>query len=314
MTDYGARIVSLEVPDKQGRPANVVLGFDSLEKYRAHTAYFGCTTGRYANRIAGGKFTLQGHTYPLATNNDANHLHGGAVGFDRHSGRRTFLTDHASGVRFHRRSPDGEEGYPGNLDVIVTYTLTADRQLRIEYAATTDKTTVLNLTNHAYWNLAGSGDILNHTLTIPAYRFVEVDNQAIPTGRLPRSPDAVGLQPAHGDRCPDRKNETGAATAGRLRPLLCGRRLAGNPEAGRTRRRPGSGRTMEVADHRTRRTTVHSNYLNGDAVNGGYQQHAALCLEAQHFPDSPNQPSFPSTVLEPGQTYRQTTVHRFPQQ
>ncbi|HEX3658965.1 MAG TPA: aldose epimerase family protein [Pirellulales bacterium] len=316
VTDYGARIVSLEVPDRQGRPANVALGFDSLDKCRAHTAYFGCTTGRYANRIARGKFTLKGHTYQLATNNDANHLHGGTVGFDRHLWQaEPFRTEQAVGVQFKLRSPDGDEGYPGNLDVSVTYTLTADRELRIDYVASTDKTTVLNLTNHGYWNLAGSGDVLNHVLTIAANRYVEVDQQAIPTGRLPEvagtpldfnHPTAIGARMA--------KMKAGVPPPGGYDHCYV---IDGAPGTLRLAARvvdPASGRTMEVLTTEPGVQLYTSNYLNGDAVNGGYQQHAALCLETQHFPDSPNHPSFPSTVLEPGQTYRQTTVHRFSNQ
>lgn len=315
LTDYGARIVSLEVPDRQGRQANVTLGFDSVEKYVAHKAYFGCTTGRYANRINQGKFTLNGHHYQLATNNGTSSLHGGNVGFDRHVWQaEPFTTANGLGVRFKRRSPDGEEGYPGNLDVTVTYTLTAG-ELRIEYAATTDKPTVLNLTNHAYWNLAGSGNILAHVLTIPASRFVEVDDQAIPSGRLPEvagtpldfnKPTAIGARMA--------KMKEGVPPPGGYDHCYV---IDGTPGTLRLAARvedPASGRTMEVLTTEPGVQLYTSNYLDGGAINGGFQQHAALCLETQHFPDSPNQPSFPSTVLNPGQTYRQTTVHRFSQQ
>ena len=167
LTDYGARLVALEVPDRNGKLANVTLGFDAIDKYEAHKAYFGCTTGRFANRIAQGKFSLNGNTYTLATNNGANHLHGGTRGFDRYVWKVEKMPADSNGtaaLRFTLRSPDGDEGYPGTMDVVVTYTLTNDNELRIDYAATTDKPTVLNLTNHAYWNLAGagSGDILGH--------------------------------------------------------------------------------------------------------------------------------------------------------
>lgn len=313
LTDYGARIVALEVPDRQGRLANVTLGFDTLEKYVAHKACFGCTTGRYANRVARGKFRLKGREYQLATNAGRNHLHGGLIGFDRHVWKAEPLRQEDSvGVRFQYRSPDGDEGYPGNLDTTVTYTLRPNGELRIDYAATTDEPTILNLTNHAYWNLAGSGDILKHELTLFADRYVQVDDEAIPTGRLPElagtpldftHPTAIGARMA--------KMKEGVPPPGGYDHCYV---VRGEPGTLRPAARvvdPASGRVMEVLTTEPGVQLYTSNYLNGDPINGGFQQHAALCLEAQHFPDSPNHPSFPSTVLEAGQTYRQTTLHRF---
>lgn len=314
LTDYGARIVSLEVPDRQGKAANVALGFDTLDKYQAHKAYFGCTTGRYANRIARGKFTLAGKQYQLATNNDRNHLHGGTVGIDRRVWKaEPFRSAEALGVRFTLRSPDGDEGYPGNLDMTVTYTLARDRELRIDYAATTDQPTVLNLTNHGYWNLAGSGDVLSHLLLLAADRFVEVDNEAIPTGQLPEvkgTPLDFAQPTAIGDRMA--KMKEGVLPPGGYDHCYVVRGAPGTLRLAARVEDPASGRTMEVLTTEPGVQFYTGNYLNGDALNGGYQQHAALCLEAQHFPDSPNQPSFPSTVLKPGEAYRQTTVYRFP--
>lgn len=314
LTDYGARLVAFEVPDRHGKLANVTLGFDSLDKYAAHKAYFGCTTGRFANRIHAGRFKLDGHEYRLATNNGANHLHGGNEGFDRKVWKAETLKGPAGpAVRFTLRSPDGEEGFPGDLDVTVTYALTNDNELRIDYAAQTDKPTVLNLTNHAYWNLAGagSGDILNERLMLAADKYVDVDADAIPTGKLLpvagtpldfTTPHAIGERiaelkkgppPGGYDHCYVLRGDKGQL------------KLAARVED------PASGRVMEVLTTEPGIQFYTGNYLDGDPINGGYRQHAAFCLEAQHFPDSPNQPSFPSTVLRPGEKYTQTTVHRF---
>ncbi len=182
LTDYGARIVSVETPDKEGKLANVVLGFDSAEKYEKHTAFFGCTTGRFANRIAKGKFSLDGKEYTLATNNGPNHLHGGKKGLDKYVWKSRIIDPSQDrGVEFTARSPDGDEGYPGNLDLVVQYTLSDNNELTIHYKATTDKPTVLNLTNHAYWNLAGGGSIVDHVLQVNAEKYVEPSAELIPT-------------------------------------------------------------------------------------------------------------------------------------
>ena len=188
VTDYGARLVAVEVPDRNGKTANVTLGLDSAEKYAAHTSFFGCTTGRYANRIAKGRFTLDGKEYKLATNNGPNHLHGGKKGFDKYVWKSESVTgpSNSAGVKFSFQSPDGDEGYPGTLSMTVTFLLTDKDEVRIEYTAMTDKPTVLNLTNHAYWNLAGagSGDVLGHKLTLSADSFLAVDDGLIPTGKM----------------------------------------------------------------------------------------------------------------------------------
>jgi aldose 1-epimerase len=314
LTDYGARIVSMKVPDRSEKMANVTLGFDSLAGYLAHTSYFGCTTGRYANRIAGGRFTLDGEPYKLATNNGANSLHGGLQGFDRAVWKSQTLESAAgTGVRFTYRSKDGEEGYPGNLDVAVTYTLTNDNQLKLEYTAETDKPTVLNLTNHGYWNLAGagSGDVLGQELMLAADKFVPVDAGGIPTGKLsdvagtPMSftqPQTIGSRlkqvdsqggPQGYDHCYVLRSQDGSlALAARVRD-------------------PASGRVMEVYTTEPGVQFYTGNFLDGGTGSGGNRQHTAFCLETQHYPDSPNQPQFPTTILRPGQKYTQVTMHRF---
>ena len=314
LTDFGARLVSLEVPDRQGKLADVTLGLDTVAAYERHTSYFGCTTGRYANRIAGGRFSLDGQTYQLAKNIDPNHLHGGKRGFDRYVWKAEPLdAEVAPAIRFTLRSPDGDEGFPGALDVTVVYRLTAENELRIDYEARTDKPTVLNLTNHAYWNLAGarSGTILGHRLMLAADKYVAIDDQAIPSGQLSpvagtpldfTTPHTIGERlaelkqgppPGGYDHCYVLRGQDGKlALAARVEDLQ-------------------SGRVMEVLTTEPGIQLYTANYLDGGPVNGGFVQHAALCLETQHYPDSPNQPSFPSTRLAPGEIYRQTTVHRF---
>ena len=314
VTDYGARLVAVDVPDKNGKLANVTLGFDSAEKYAAHSAYFGCTTGRFANRIAKGRFTLEGKEYKLATNNGANHLHGGTKGFDRHVWKGVEINSKDGvGVKFTFRSPDGDEGYPGALDVVVKFLFTDKNEVRIEYTATTDKATVLNLTNHAYWNLAGagSGDVLSDKLTIMADNYLPVDDGLIPTGKLTPvkgTPMDFSEPKEIGSRIAETKK--GAPPGGYdhcyvLRGSKGELALAARVED------PRSGRVMEVLTTEPAMQFYTANFLDGDPKNGGHKQHGAFCLETQHYPDSPNQPAFPSTVLRPGQTYKQTTVYKF---
>ena len=314
VTDYGARLVALDVPDKNGKLANVTLGFDSAEKYAAHSAFFGCTTGRFANRIAKGRFTLEGKEYKLATNNGANHLHGGTKGFDRYVWKGEAVeTKDGVGARFTFRSKDGDEGYPGALDVAVMFLLTDKNEVRIDYVATTDKPTVLNLTNHAYWNLAGagSGDVLRQKIFIDADNYLPVDDGLIPTGKLaPVKGTAMDFtEPKEiGSRIAETKK--GAPPGGYdhcyvLRGQKGELALAARVED------PQSGRIMEVYTTEPAMQFYTANFLDGDEKNGGHKQHGAFCLETQHYPDSPNQPAFPSTVLRPGQTYKQTTVYKF---
>lgn len=316
VTDYGARLVAVEAPDRNGKQANVTLGFDSAEKYATHTAFFGCTTGRYANRIARGRFTLDGKEYKLATNNAPNHLHGGTKGFDRYVWKSESITgpSNAKGVKFSLQSPDGDEGYPGTLSVTVTYLLTDKDEVRIEYTATTDKPTVLNLTNHAYWNLAGAGngDVLSHKLTIAADSYLAVGDGLIPTGQFtPVKGTFMDFTEPHeiGERIAETKKGTPNPNGYDHCYVLRGKNgelvLAARVED------PRSGRVMEVYTTEPGVQLYTANFLDGNPQNGGFKQHSAFCLETQHFPDSPNQPSFPTTVLRPGQTYKQTTVHKF---
>jgi len=315
VTDYGARLVALEAPDREGQRANVTLGFDSAEKYAAHTAYFGCTTGRYANRIANGKFTLDGQEYKLATNAGTSHLHGGKKGFDRQVWKaEMFQTKDAAGVTFQLRSPDGDEGYPGTLDVTVVYSLTANNELKIEYTASTDKPTVLNLTNHAYWNLAGagSGDVLAQKVFIAADNYLPVDETLMPTGKIAPVKgtvmDFTEAQPI-GSRIAETKKDVPPPGGYDHCYVLRGNKGTLSP-AGRVED-PQSGRVMEVFTTEPAMQFYTGNFLDGAPNNGGHKQHAAFCLETQHYPNSPNQPAFPSTVLKPGQTYKQTTIYKF---
>ena len=319
LLDYGATVKDLMVPDRNGDLANVSLGFDNLKDYREKSPYFGCTAGRYANRIAKGLFTLDGKQYKLAANNDPNHLHGGDRGFDKYVWKaRVSETDTA--VTFTRRSPDGEEGYPGNLTCKVTYTLTNKNELKVEYEATTDKPTVLNLTNHTYFNLAGEGDptILDHELTLPGDKYVATDKTNIPTS----------LDDVSGTPFDFRK------------PTLIGKRIeADHPQIkfgkgydhtwvvkrdgeglahAATLRDPGSGRVMEIHTDQPGIQFYTGNYLPGDITvgQGGkpYPFRSGLCLETQVFPDSPNhqgEEGWKSCVLRPGETYVHVTVHKF---
>ena len=314
MSNYGATIVALEVPDRNGRNGNVVLGLGSANAYEGHDAYFGATIGRHGNRIARGRFALDGKDYILATNNGENHLHGGDRGFDKivWEAQPETITN-AAGIKFTYTSPDGEEGYPGNLVVTVGYLLGDDNALSIEYAAVTDQTTLVNLTNHAYWNLSAgaSPTILDHELMLVADHYVAVDADLIPTGfaDVAKSamdflkPTAIGTQidmlpaphegPRGFDHCYVLRGQYGLlALAARLRD-------------------PQTGRSMEVHTTEPGIQIYTSNYLDGEEANGGYPQYAAICLETQHYPDSPNQPDFPSVRLEPGETWRSKTVYRF---
>ncbi|MFE5889105.1 aldose epimerase family protein [Streptomyces sp. NPDC002285] len=316
---YGGVVQSLEIPDRRGRLANVSLGFDNIEDYAAKSPYFGALIGRYGNRIGKGRFTLDGKAYQVNVNDGENSLHGGAQGFDKRVWDvEPFAKGSDVGLHLYYTSVDGEMGYPGTLKVKVTYTLTKHGDWRIDYAATTDKATVVNLTSHVYWNLAGegSGTIENHQLKIDASRYTPVDSGLIPTGQLApvagtpfdfRRTKAIGedLREAH-------------------QQLLYGKGIDHNwvldkgisprPEWIATLKDPSSGRTMRMATTEPGLQFYSGNFLDGTLVGTSgrtYRQGDALCLETQHFPDSPNKPSFPSTVLRPGQTYRSTTVHSF---
>lgn len=308
----GATVVAVRTPDRDGKMANINGGFSSLKGYLGEYPYFGATVGRYANRIAKGRFTLDGKTYTLATNDGPNHLHGGVVGFNRVLWQaKPVRTDHSVGVIFTYTSADGEEGYPGNLKVTVVYSLTNADEMRIEYTATTDKATPINLTNHCYWNLhgAGSGTILDHVLMLNADKYLPVDATLIPTGALAdvantpfdfTRPHKIGqmIGQVKGD-------PPGYDHCYVLRPH--GDKLA---LAARVID-PASGRVMEIRTTQPAIQFYSGNFLDGEAQNAGYKRHDAFCLETEHYPDSPNHPEFPSVILRPGATYHQVTVHRF---
>lgn len=313
---YGARVQEVVTPDRFGHPADIALGFPSLQGYLSPAdPYFGATVGRFANRVAKGRFTLEGREYQLATNNGPNHLHGGPLGFGHlmWHGEPIESADRV-GVRFSLHSPDGDEGYPGALDATVAYTLSDKNELRMEYTAETDKPTIVNLTNHCYWNLAGdgAGDILGHEVTIAAERYLPVDATAIPTGQLaPVKGTVMDFTQGHkvGDRIAETDNGPGSPK-GYDHCYVLGNEKGALAFAARVKD-PKSGRVMEIWTTEPGIQFYTGNFLDGDPINGGYHQHAALCLEAEHYPDSPNRPEFPSTELKPGQKYRQTTVHKF---
>jgi aldose 1-epimerase len=309
---YGAALTELHVPDRRGVHADVVLGFDRLDGYEGAHPYFGVTVGRVANRIAKGSFTLGGKTYTLATNNGPNHLHGGARGFDKKVWDGAAVsTARGPGVRFSYVSKDGEEGYPGTLTSAVTYVLTAAGELVLEYEATTDQATPVNLTHHSYFNLAGhgSGTILDHELTVFASHYTPTDDTLIPTGEI---------APVRGTPFDFTQRFAIGARIARVKGgydlnyVLDSKGGALAPAA--VVYEPRSGRVMRVLTTEPGLQFYSGNFLDGTLTSKGgarYPQHGGFCLEAQHFPDSVNQTGFPSTILKPGQTYRQTTVYAF---
>ena len=312
ITNYGAILTELWVPDRKGQKADVVLGFDNLYGYLAGHPYFGATAGRCANRIARGKFALDGKTYQLATNNGPNHLHGGVKGFDKHVwDAETRETPTTASVVLTRTSPDGEEGYPGTLKATVTYTLTDANELKVEMTAVTDKPTIVNLAHHSYWNLAGhaSGDILGHALQLNADQFTPTDETLIPNGGTPpvegtpfdfRRGMAIG---ADIDVVPG-GYDVNFILNGKMGELRWAARL----------RDPKSGREMEILTTEPGVQFYSGNFLDGTVKGKGgavYRKHQGLCLETQHYPDSINHPAWPSVVLRPGETYRHLMIHRF---
>jgi aldose 1-epimerase len=313
---YGGAIQSLEVPDRHGQRANVTLGFATLAGYLdPANPYFGCITGRYANRINGGRFTLDGRTHRLAVNQPPNHLHGGEAGFDKRVWQAEVVD--GLGVRFRYASPDGEEHYPGRLETTVTYTVDDGNALRVRYQATTDAPTVVNLTNHAYWNLAGegSGDVYGHELLLRAGAYTPVGPTMIPTG---------AVEPVAGTPMDfTRPTRIGERLRDGFEQLRFGRGYDHNwvvdrdgpgLELAARLRDPGSGRVLEVLTTEPGMQFYSGNFLDGSLVGTSgrtYRQGDGLALETQHFPDSPNHSSFPSTVLRPGERYDTTTVYRF---
>jgi aldose 1-epimerase len=314
---YGAILTELDVPDRGGKIGDVVLGFDNLKDYIAGNPFFGATVGRVANRIAKGKFTLDGKEYKLAVNNGPNALHGGLKGFDKVVWKAEPETvPNGVAVQFRYVSKDGEEGYPGNLTATVIYTLTNNNSLRIDYTATTDKTTPVNLTNHSYFNLAGAqnGDILNHEMTIAADKYTPADDTLIPTGEIkPVKDTPLDFTKPHriGERIDQLKDYPGGGydhnfvlnSGGKEEPSLAVRVTE-----------PKTGRIMEMYTTEPGVQFYTGNYLNGRVKGRGgvmYQKHAGFCLEAQHFPDSVHHDNFPSIILKPGETYKQTTIYKF---
>jgi aldose 1-epimerase len=316
ITTYGGIVVSLKVPDRNARLGDVVLGYENLEGYLTNSSYFGALIGRYGNRIAKGSFQLGGTPYQLAQNNGDNHLHGGVVGFDKVIWKAKELWgEDEVGLQLTYLSHDGEEGYPGNLSVTVVYTLTNNNELKIDYSATTDKKTIANLTNHSYFNLAGNGDILGHELMLKADRFTPVDKGLIPTGELSSvegtpmdftTPTAIGARINQNDE-----------------QLIYGlgydHNWVLNNSGGKLALaakifEPTSGRVMKVYTTQPGIQFYSGNFLDGSITgkNGEiYYKHFGFCLETQHFPDSPNHSNFPSTSLNPGQRYKQTTIYKF---
>jgi aldose 1-epimerase len=312
----GATITHVRVPDRSGVLGDVVLGYDSLPGYLASSPYFGAVVGRYGNRIARGRFALGGQVHTLATNTGPNHLHGGMQGFDKVIWRaETFERDGARGVTFRYVSGDGEEGYPGTLAAAVTYTLTDANEVDIAYEATTDKATPVNLTQHSYFNLAGSGDILGHELMLAADRFTPVDSTLIPTGELALVEGTpFDFTSAHtiGERI-GADNAQLRFGGGYDHNFVLNRADTGLVLAARLRD-PTTGRVLEIRTTEPGIQFYSGNFLDGSITGKGgivYRHRNGLCLETQHFPDSPNKTAFPSTILEPGQTYRSRTLWTF---
>ena len=319
ITNFGGIIVSLVVPDREGKLADVVLGFDRLEGYLGKNPYFGALVGRYGNRIAGGRFELDGQSCQLARNDGENHLHGGLKGFDKRLWAASArMTGDGPQLVLSYLSSDGEEGYPGSLSVQVAYTLTDENALRIHYHATTDKPTPVNLTNHSYFNLAGQGegDILGHQLQIFADRFTPVDRGLIPTGELrpvAGTPMDFRQLVAIGARI-DQEDEQLVFGQGYDHNFVLTKTEPDAMERAARVYEPTHGRVMEVLTTEPGLQFYAGNFLDGTNIGKGnraYQHRYGFCLEAQHFPDSPNQPRFPSAILRPGESYDTTTVYRF---
>jgi aldose 1-epimerase len=314
--NYGGIVVSLKVPDKNGKLGDVVLGYDNLNDYIKNNPYFGCLVGRYGNRIAKGKFTLDGVEYTLACNDGPNHLHGGRKGFDKVVWTaKPFMSALGPALKLTYVSKDGEEGYPGNLTVTAIYTVTEDNELRLDYTATTDKPTIVNLTHHSYFNLAGKGDVLDHEVMINADKFTPVDETLIPTGEL---------RPVEGTPFDFRKpTKIGARINNDDQQLKFGKGYDHNWVINKPMNvlglmaqvyEPSSGRVMEVWSTEPGLQFYSGNFLDG-TIRGKYgwvyQFRNGFCMEPQHYPDSPNKPNFPSVVLRPGEVYKNTIIYKF---
>jgi aldose 1-epimerase len=311
--DYGATIVKILAPDRNGKLDDIVLGFDKFSPYLHITTYFGATIGRYGNRIAKGQFEIGKTLYQLPRNDGPNSLHGGFRGFNKRMWKVEPVESEIPAVRFSRLSPDGEEGYPGNLFVSVTFSLNDDNELRISYEATTDKATIINLTNHSYFNLAGGGTILGHVLTLHADAYTPVDATLLPTGEIKPvagtpwdflDPTPIGLH----------LKQTGGNPIGYDHNFVLNKRWFSNWSAAAEVDEPKSGRTLTVSTDQPGVQFYTGNFLDGTLTGAGgnvYRQYAGFVLETQHFPDSPNHDNFPSTILAPGDTYKTSTVYAF---
>jgi len=311
MIDYGAIVVSINVPDRSGKKTNITAGFSSIDGYLKRHPYFGATVGRFCNRIAKGSFSVDGKSYSLAINNGPNHLHGGLVGFDKLMWKAAEVkSDVSVGLNFTLISPDGQEGYPGTLTVSAEYTWDNDNKLSIKFTASSDKATHVNLTNHAYFNLSGanSGTVYKHELTLPCSKYLPVNADMIPLGQFSNvagTPLDFTAKHMIGERIAELKDTNGYdhcfvvdGAAGKLRPAA-------------SVVDPASGRTMDVMTTQPGIQLYSGNFLDGTPDNSGFKRHEAFCLETQHFPDSPNQVSFPSTLLKPGQMLEETTTYKF---
>ncbi len=316
ITNFGGVITEIHTPDKNGVFADINFGFDHIEPYYKDAPYFGALIGRFGNRIAKGKFTLDGVNYQLATNNGNNHLHGGLTGFDKILwDATTFTAENSVGITLNYLSADGDQGYPGNLHVTVIYELTNENEILVKYHAVTDKATPINLTQHAYFNLAGKGDVLSHEIMINADRFTAIDDEAIPTGDLPlventpfdfRSPRLIGERINDDDE--QLKNGNGydhnfVLNKAHAKELSLAARVS----------EKNSGRVLEVFTQEPGVQFYSGNWLTGELTGKGwnYTRRSGFCLEPQHFPDSPNQPQFPNTILRPGEEYSSVMSYKF---
>lgn len=316
ISDLGGVITEIHMPDRDGQLADVCLGYDDASAYLGESHYFGALIGRYGNRIANGRFTLDGETYQLNVNNGVNHLHGGVDGFHRRMWEaETFATPKSAGLILSYLSADGEQGYPGNLEVTVIYELRDNNELRIAFHAITDKATPVNLTNHAYFNLAGKGDILSHELTIAADAYTPVDSGLIPTGELPavagtpfdfRTPHAIGARI-------DADDEQLRHGAGYDHNFVLNKSAPRALELAARVRDPSSGRVLEVLTQEPGVQFYSGNFLHDGMSGKGriYSHRSGFCLEPQHYPDSPNRAEFPSTILRPGEEYTTVMAYRF---
>lgn len=316
--DYGGTITEIHVPDKNGKMGDVVCGFDSVAEYQEKSPYFGCITGRVANRIAKGKFSLGGKEYTLAINNEPNTLHGGERGFDKRMWTaRTYESDEGPAIEFTYVSKDGEEGYPGTLTSIVTYTVTNENAVKIDYKATTDKATPINLTNHSYFNLGGhdSGTILDHQLMVTAAKYTPTDETLIPTGQIAPvtgTPVDFTRSTVIGDRIAQITPTTGNPPGGYDLNYVLDNQDGSVALAARAVD-PESGRVLEVYTDQPGIQFYSGNFLDGIKGKDGavYDKNDAFCLETQHYPDAINQPNFKSIVLAPGETYRHVCIYKF---